>query len=208
MTLKAVRIIESCPVVAAPRTASEGMVALEIARGAVSLEGKEILPLDFTMSRDAKVREEAYEKMAAQLAERLDRGLDVAMLSLGDVSLYASFQYMAERFTASYPIEMIPGVPSFCAAASRLGISLTEMDKPLHLIPGGADGLDELTGGTRIYMKSGRKLGRLIDLLEERGELKNAVLVQNCGMANERVLKGKEAKQADGSYFSLIIVKA
>ena len=42
LTLKAARVIEECPVVAAPRTAGGRMLALEIARQAVSLAGKEI----------------------------------------------------------------------------------------------------------------------------------------------------------------------
>ena len=40
MTLKAVRCLEKCPVIAAPQTAGGRMLALDIARGAVGLDGK------------------------------------------------------------------------------------------------------------------------------------------------------------------------
>ena len=52
LTLKAVRVLESCPVLAAPQMASGEMTALSIARQAARLEGKTLLPLRFTMSRD------------------------------------------------------------------------------------------------------------------------------------------------------------
>ena len=55
LTLKALRTLEHCPVIAAPRTRSGEMLALDIVRQAISLEGKTILPLDFTMSRDPAV---------------------------------------------------------------------------------------------------------------------------------------------------------
>lgn len=52
LTLKAVRVLEACPVLAAPQMASGEMTALNIARQAARLEGKSLLPLRFTMSRD------------------------------------------------------------------------------------------------------------------------------------------------------------
>ena len=71
MTVKACRCLERCPVIAAPQTKSGQMLALDIARGAVSLDGKEILPLRFTMSRDASVRQESYRAAAQQIEEKL-----------------------------------------------------------------------------------------------------------------------------------------
>ena len=53
LTLQAVRVLENTPVIAAPQTASGQMLALDIARGAVDLTGKSVLPRRFTMSHDA-----------------------------------------------------------------------------------------------------------------------------------------------------------
>ena len=68
ITLKAVRTLERCPVVAAPQTKNGEMLALSIARQAVSLEGKTVVPLHFTMSRD-KAQQHAAHLAAAQEAE-------------------------------------------------------------------------------------------------------------------------------------------
>lgn len=57
-------------------------------------------------------------------------------------------------------------VPSFCAAAARLGISLGEMMDEIHIIPASYDVRDTVGyGGTCVYMKSGKKLAELIEVL-------------------------------------------
>ena len=48
LTMQAVRTLERCAVIAAPQTASGHMLALDIARAAVDLRGKKILPLAFS----------------------------------------------------------------------------------------------------------------------------------------------------------------
>ena len=145
MTLKAVRCLEKCPVIAAPQTAGGRMLALDIARGAVGLDGKTILPLRFAMSRDPEVLRASHEEAARAVKEYLDAGQDVAMLNLGDVSVYATFGYLQEILEAEgYKTVRIPGVPSFCAAAARLGQPLTGgMEAPLTIATGD-EGADEI----------------------------------------------------------------
>lgn len=208
LTLKAVRIIEQCPVLAIPRTPGGGTVALDIVREVIDINSKELLMLDFAMSHDTDKRDACHAKAADLLRAALAQGRSVAMLNLGDVSLYASYQAMARRLRADFKVEMIPGVPSFCAAAARCGMSLVEGEASLHLYAGGSlppHGLG--AGDTQIHMKSGRHLGRLLEEVEHSDMLGRALLVQNCGMENERVFYGSEAKQAPKRYFSILIVK-
>ncbi len=207
LTLKAVAVIARCPVVAAPKTAGGATVALDIVQAAMDLRGKQVLELDFAMRRNPAERAAAHERAADALRAVLDGGRDVAMLNLGDVSVYASFQYMNERLSPEgYPVVMVPGVTSFCAAAAALGESLTDMDAPLVIVPGG---VEEAKCGTRVYMKSGKALGALLEKLAAEGRLAHAAVVQNCGMENERVLRGDALMHGDvqPDYFSLVIVK-
>ena len=144
ITLKAVRTLERCPVVAAPQTKNGEMLALSIARQAVSLEGKTVVPLHFTMSRDKAQQHAAHLAAAQALRPHLDAGRDVAMLNLGDVSIYATAAYLADILAADgYETRMVPGVTSFCAVAARLNTSLTGIDTPLHIVPGGCGALEE-----------------------------------------------------------------
>lgn len=209
LTLRAVSVIRACPVIASPRTRG-GMAALDIVRGAVDLEGKTILPLDFAMSHDREEREQAHRRAAEAVREELDAGRDVALLNLGDISLYASFHYVWDILKpGGYAVRMIPGVPSFCAAAAELGVSLTGMGTPVRIIPNGAgEGADIGADGereTKIWMKSGRHLKKLLADLKRRGRLGHAMLAQNCGMANQRIHSGLENIDIPEEYFTIVI---
>lgn len=214
MTLQAVRLLNRCPVVAVPQTGSGGTVALDIASQAVDLSGKTLIMLPFLMTRDEAKRDERHRQLAALLKIPLDAGQDVAMLSLGDASVYSSFSYMAGLLAMEgYPIEVLAGVTSFCASAAALGVGLTEMNRPLHIIPAGADDGQALTlSGTKVLMKAGRALPQLLARLKEQGLLNKAMLVQNCGLPGERLVKNipEDFNFEDfdiGGYFTTVIVK-
>ncbi|MCC8179775.1 MAG: precorrin-2 C(20)-methyltransferase [Planctomycetes bacterium] len=209
MTLKAVETIRRCRVVASPRTQNGGMVALDIAAGAVDMAGKKIVPLDFAMTRDAAQRAGMHLAGAAALRAELDAGESVALLNLGDISIYASFRYIADILgPEGYRIEMIPGVTSFCAAASALGVSLTDMNAPLRIIPEGMGITDDLLegDGTLVLMKSGKQLPRLLAQLDARGLMDRTKVVQNCGMADQRLYPNPAATGIPDDYFTVVLV--
>lgn len=56
-------------------------------------------------------------------------------------------------------------------------------------------------------MKMGRQLETVREMLQERGLLSQAMLVQNCGMEQERVCLDLQEASCDASYFSMIVVK-
>lgn len=209
MTLKAVRALEACPVIAAPRTKSGEMLALDIARQTADLEDKLILPIDFSMTRDENRRQGEYEAGARAIAEQLEAGRDVAMVNLGDVSIYATCTRMAELLkNRGLSAVMVPGVPSFCAVAARLGESLTVEGEPLHIYPAGASDLDQALEleGTKVLMKAGRQLSGVIEALDRAGVLEHSSLVENCGLPGEQV--GAPLKKGtESGYFATIVVK-
>ena len=209
MTLKAVRVLEACPVLAAPQTASGEMTALTIARQMANLEDKTVAPLFFTMSRDKEVLRQAHVQAAGRVRGYLDQGLDVAMAILGDVSIFSTYAYLMEILQGEgYPCVMIPGVPSFCAAAARLGRSLTTMDQPLHILPGGGKGPGETLDlpGAKVLMKSGRNYPQVLEELERRGLLERAAMVENCGLEGERVHHTLADRPQSGGYFTTILI--
>ena len=211
MTLKAVRTLERCPVIAAPKTKSGEMLALDIASAAVDLKEKTIVPLYFSMERDKAVQHAAHLDAAEAVRPYLDAGQDVAMLNLGDVSIYATWSYLMEIFKEQgYETVMVPGVPSFCAVAARLGISLTEMNGPLHIAPGSM-ALDELLDqpAPTVPLTSGRQRPAVLDAPAPRDALGKSMLVQNCGLPEETVYPDLSQSRPEGGhgYFSTVIVK-
>lgn len=209
LTLQAVRLLRQCPVLAAPQNASGQMLAL-----GSELDGKTILPLQFAMSRDAAVLRASHETAASAVRPFLDAGQDVAMLNLGDVSIYATFGYLQEILQAQgYATAMAAGVPSFCAAAARLNQSLTGgMDAPLTIAPGSR--ADEVLDapGTKVLMKTGRQLPALLDTLDAHGALSRSALVCSCGLPDEMIFPDLSTARPpqDGSkagYFATVLVK-
>ena len=213
LTLQAVRLLRQCPVIAAPQTASGQMLALDIVRSAMGteLEGKTIVPLSFAMSRDSAVLEASHQKAAQAVMPYLDAGQDVAMLNLGDVSIYATFGYLQELLQAEgYPTAMSAGVPSFCAAAARLNRPLTGgMNTPLTIVPGGQ--ADEFLDrpGTKVVMKTGHQLPALLNTLKEHEKLSVISLVCNCGLPDEIIYPDLSSVHPDlpAGYFSTLLIK-
>lgn len=209
LTLQAANILKRCPVIAAPQTRSGQMLALDIARSALDLREKEVLPLSFTMSREPALREESYQTAARQIEAFLQKSLDVAMVNLGDVSIFATVYYILERIREDgFRTVMAPGVTSFSAVAARLGCSLTQIDAPLHIIPASAD-LDSALRfpGTKVLMKSGSAIRETVHALERAGLLDRAALVADCGLPTEQVYRDLRKLPENLSYFATIIVQ-
>lgn len=209
LTLQAANILKRCPVIAAPQTKSGQTLALDIAQGALDLREKEILPLSFTMSHEPALREESYQTAARQIEAFLQKGLDVAMVNLGDVSVFATAYYILERIREDgFQTVMAPGVTSFSAVAARLGCSLTQIDAPLHIIPASAD-LDRALQlpGTKVLMKSGSAIHEMVRALERAGLLDRAALVADCGLPTEQVYRDLRELPENLSYFATIIVQ-
>ncbi|MDO4270842.1 MAG: precorrin-2 C(20)-methyltransferase [Eubacteriales bacterium] len=208
MTVKAVRILRDCDAVAAPRSGGGEGTALSIA--ARYIEGKPVLCCDMPMTRDRAARDESHDKAADEICELLDAGKTVAFLTLGDPSIYSTYWYVHQRVAArGYDARMIPGVPSFCAAAAALGRALCEDDEMLHLIPASHGATDEglaLPGG-KVLMKAGKGILEAREKLRARGELETAALVERCGMEGERIVRDLDALGEPTGYFSLILVK-
>lgn len=210
LTLQAIETLNSCSVIAAPQTRDGNMVALDIIRPVIDLDGREIIPLGFSMSKDPAVREKERTETAAQVIGRLERGLNVAMVNLGDVSLYSTAGYLlAPVRQAGYNVRCVPGVASYSAAASALGQILAEGDIPLHIIPVEGSSWTEALDlpGTKVFMKPGSRLPDLISHLKETGRMKNAYLVSNCGMKGEMILSPLNRIPDKINYFTIVIVK-
>ena len=207
LTRQACRILDVCDVIASPRPKAGRMLALDIAGGAVDMRGKTILPLDFTMAHDAAVREESYRTAAGAIEAELTTERDVAMVNLGDVSVYATAYYILERIRADgFETVMCPGVTSFCAVAARLGRSLTRMEEPLHILPGSAELDSALTlEGTKVLMKSGRAIRETVDALERHGLAARAGMVADCGLETEQVYTDLRQLPEEISYFATIV---
>lgn len=209
MTLKAVRILNEADVVALPVTGDGKSLAKDIISDYLQGGQDKLVYLKFPMSKDEDVLEKNYQKQAEKVIDCLAQGKSVAMAVLGDAALYASGAYLKQYVQdAGYPCDVVPGVPSFCAVAARLGMSLTRKDAPLHIIPA-SYGIEEALGleGTKVLMKTGKNYTRVRDALQKHNCLESAVMVQDCGLPGERIFKKLPRGEEDISYFTTIVVQ-
>ncbi len=199
ITRKAQRIIAQAAVLAVPDKGSGEKTALTIA-GELA-EGKEILLCDAPMVRDEAALDAAYEANADRVCALLDGGKDVAFLTLGDPTVYSTYLYLHRKVVArGYEAEIIPGVPSFCAVAARLGAALCEKSERLLIVPASHKDVDDCldVDANLVFMKAGREIGALKEKLAEKGLLERA----------SEAVYPRFAELTDGSgYFSVVLVK-
>lgn len=207
MTIKALKVLQQVQVIAAPVTKSGQTLALDIVRENMDIQGKEIVYLSFPMTKDKDALVNNYQEQAQKILDLLEKGKRVAMVNIGDVSIYSTCSYIYEIISQKYPSEMIAGVPSFCAAAAALGKSLAKGNEPVHIIPASYGIEDALSlDGNLIMMKSGKEYEKIYDALDKRNRLECAGMVQNCGLTDEKIYHGLPEKLEQESYFTTIIV--
>lgn len=211
LTLKALRYIKESEIIAIPTRDVKKSVAYQIVKGAFpELDEKQLLSIEMPMTKDRKTLDNAHEAGAKLIEQYLEEGKDVCFLTLGDVSVYSTYIYVHKRVLRDgFEAEIIPGITSFCATAARLNMSLCEENEALHVIPASynSDSMEEALSlqGTKVFMKSGKEIGKVRDGIIAGNQ--KAVMIENCGMENEKIYNSAEEIPDLAAYYSLIIVK-
>lgn len=201
LTMKAVRIIQSCDVVIAPSAMAGGdSIALEITKAYIP-ETTKIQVLHFPMgksNREEKIYE-AYETVESYLRE----GKTVAFLTIGDPFVYSTYIYVLQHFKGEgYDIETVPGITSFCASASLAEVPLVIGDENLVILPGNR--IEEVEDQPYIVvMKVYKQEEKIITHLEEKGY--KYTYIKRAGREGQEVLTSKKDIIKNKEYMALII---
>jgi len=216
ITRKAERILRAAPVICAPTGAAEAAsYALAIVEPFIDLTRQEVLTRVFPMRKEQEGLDPFWEETAAEIAERLRAGQDVAFITIGDPLLYSTFLYIYRIFRERYPelrVEVVPGISSIGAAAAAAGVPLGLTSDRIAVLPATYEeaGLRRtlLDFDTVVLMKVHRVFDRLYGLLCELGLEKRSVFVRRVGSSEEEVvtdLASLVGKKLD--YLSLLIVR-
>ena len=208
MTVKAIRLIQENRVIALPGKDPKRSAAYQIAVQSVpDLAEKKLVPIEMPMVRDRAVLKNAHRKGAQIIADYLDRGENVIYLTLGDPTVYSTFSNLQHILEAEgYPVELVSGVPSFCAAAARLKLPLAEGEEPVYVLPAACHTDQRYPEtGTCVLVKPGRNMQAVKELLRKSG--REASAVENCGMKDEKIYRRLEELPDQAGYFTLIIAK-
>ena len=196
LTLKALRLLKACPVVAYPAPDDAPSIARAIV--AEHLDGsQDEIPISVPMRVERFPAASVYDAAAETIGARLAGGDDVAVLCEGDPFFYGSFMYLFERLAGRFSAEIVPGVSSVMAAAAATQRPLAARNDVLTIVPGPLDDavLQVRIEGAEAFaiMKLGRHFGRVSALLEKLGVLDACAYVERVGLANERVMPLRDA---------------
>lgn len=215
MTLAALRLLQTAPVVAFPAgvNGKPGM-AEQIVFPWLSCQQKK-LPLQFPYARDEEVLQKAWEEAARQVWQHLKQGREVVFACEGDVSFYSTFTYLSRTLLALHPeaiVRTVPGVCSPMAAAAVLGIPLTIGSQTLAILPTlykiaeletALDWADVV-----VLMKFNSVYERVWQVLSDRGLLERASIVERATFSDRVIydnLIDRPCLQL--SYFSILIAR-
>lgn len=208
MTLKAVRLIKENDIIALPGADAKETVAYRIASAAVpELAEKTLLSVYMPMTHDKEEQEKCHRVGAEKIEGYLAQGRNVVFLTLGDPTVYSTFMYIRQIVEEDgFEIRLVSGVTSFCAAAARVNQPLGIREEQIHIYPAVYSLTEELSPeGTCVLMKSGSRMKQVKEIIRESG--RDAVMVENCGMEDEKVYSHVDEIPDTAGYYSLIIAR-
>ncbi len=217
LTVKAVRLIQSAPVVSYFAKAGRRGNARAIVDRWMTGDAIE-LPLHYPMTTEhafdspvyIEVLAAFYEEAGAAISAHLDAGRDVALLSEGDPLFYGSFMHLHLRLRARYPVTLVPGVTGMAGCWAVAGEPMTWGDDTLSVMPGTlphAGLVDRLRASdAAVIMKLGRNFAKVRAAVDEAGLLPRAVYVERGTMEDELVMPLAEKLDGHAPYFSLILI--
>ncbi len=201
LTIKAVNAIKQCDIIVSPVAVEGGeSVAYETAKEYIGKDTEVILK-HFPMGKKDRVEKakDAYK----YIENEINSGKTVGFLTIGDPYVYSTYIHMLKHMKENgIEVITIPGVTSFCAAASLVNRTLVIGNEPLLILPAAriSDIKDEKYV---VIMKVYKKEEEVLNLLEEKGF--DYVCVQKVGRDGERVLENRDDIINSREYMSLII---
>lgn len=198
LTLRAVNAIKEADIIFAPNNRGKNM-ALDTAREFIG--DKKTIFLDFPMG---SVKKKDYISAAETIYSSLEEGQSGAFLTIGDSMIYSTFIYVMEIMEEKeIDIEIIPGIPSFVAAACASKVPLTVKGDTFLL----CDELpDELNGISSVaVLKTLKDKEILLDKLKNM-DFKYKY-IKRVSFEDEEILDEREEILRDKDYISLILAR-
>lgn len=208
LTLKAVRILSEATTVVLPQKQGVASLAQTIADQHIAPSALR-LPFEIPMQRQRQPAQDAYDRLALELAPRLQAGERIVYLCEGDPLFYGSAMYLIARLSEFGNIEIVPGVTSLTASAAALGRPLVARNDVLKILPAPLpdDVLrHELESADAVaIIKLGSHFDRISKLLHETGHAASAMMVVRASQSEEQVLPLADVPPDLRPYFAMIL---
>jgi precorrin-2/cobalt-factor-2 C20-methyltransferase len=151
-----------------------------------------------------------YQESAEALSALLRQGKSVGLLAEGDPFFYGSFMHIWRRLDQVFPIEVVPGVTGMSGCWTRANAPITWGNDILSVLPGtmGEEQLTRRLADTdaAVIMKVGNNLAKIRRAVKAAGLMSRAIYVERGSMQGEKIMPLSEGPEADGPYFSMVLI--
>lgn len=181
-----------------------------VARGVAPMVPIERLTHD--IAADTAGRHESLVAAAGALVAALDAAEVVAVITLGDPSMWSVFPDLAREVAAqrpNVPIESVPGITSYQALAATTGTTLARAGQRLVVVDGHVpdDALGDPTTTVVVY-KGSPDAAVLRDRATAAGRLDDARVGELIGLPGQRVDQLAQLPGGPISYLATVILPA
>jgi precorrin-2/cobalt-factor-2 C20-methyltransferase len=215
LTLKAVEILRRVQVIYHAGSKPDQGRAWSIVRSYVRPDQEvRVLLAESMAAASASDGRTPYQGAVNRIAADCRPGKEVALVTEGDPTLYSTAANVWQLLETLHPdiaIEIVPGVSSITAAAARVHWPLAQKDETFAVIPAGyqpdqmAKVLDDFS--TVCLLKVSQVSPQVLSLLENDGEDRRVVYLENLGTDQEWVTTDLREAVGRKEYFSQILVR-
>ncbi len=217
LTIAAVQAIKKAKVIVFPISSNDKKSsAAEIVKEYIKFKKK--IPIIFPMARQEFDPDEIWSNSVDIIVKSIKNYESVALLCLGDTSLFASSSNIMRIIKNNYPeiiTKTIPGISSFSAAAALSNFNLAIKGETLIIkeCPSSRQELAELISINRekktvlVLMKVGKRWEWVRNLLKKEDIFSKSVIALNVGMPDQIVQEVSKFELNKIPYFSLLLIR-
>jgi len=201
ITIRGAKILKEVRTIFIPySTGTNRSLAENIVKKYAKSNSKLVL-LGFPMAKD--VNENELKKIGEKICNESEG--DSAFVTLGDPTLYSTFFRIKDKLPCNVNVEIIPGVSSVTACASKAMISLANSEDSISIIP--ASRLDSIEKASEIFetiivLKANENIKEIAQMLSNKYDL---LYARRCFMNDEKLVNMEKEIVNNKDYFSMII---
>ena len=217
ITIAAVQAIKKAKLIVFPISSDDRKSSsAEIVKKYIKFKKK--IPIIFPMARQEFDPDQIWSSAVDIIVESIRNNESVALLCLGDPSLYASSSNILRIINNNYPeifTMTIPGISSISAAAALSNFDLVKKGETLIIkeCPSSKSELTALIIQTKLnktvlaLMKVGKRWSFVKEILEKEKIINKALIALNVGMPNQIIQNASKYNMDAMPYFSLILIR-
>ena len=217
LTIAAIHAIKKAKLIVFPISSDDGKSSsAEIVKKYIKFKKK--IRIIFPMARQEFDPDQIWSSAVDIIVKSIRNDKSVALLCLGDPSLYASSSNILRIINNNYPeiiTKTIPGISSVSAAAALSNFDLVKKGETLIIkeCPSSKSELtaliicNKVNNTVLVLMKVGKRWSSVKEILEKEKIINKALIALNVGMPDQIIQYASKFNEKTMPYFSLILIR-